>query len=403
MRSVLLALAALLLAAPAADAAFRPVTSLPAQEGEVPVVMAFGEGGRGVVVSQIGSTLRMIALPSGRERTYPDTVLVDSVARPEGGADLLVRRGSPTSRGDLILRRVLPPGQVYDLWSVRTAANEGAVARRGSRVVVTWREGSTLRFVTRRDRGIPTRPRVARLALRGVNDLDLALDAQGRRVVGVTSSRTGLILASVTAGGRVVARQVSRGADGLVELERTLGGRVGALVEDTGIEGDEGECVSDGRGRHVRVAIRERGQARFAPIQTIESPPFGCGSSGALLRGLPDGRLVAIYQGGSYDRPPLLARIAVAPEGLRFGSPATLAADARADSAALAAGRLVIALLRGTIQPELVPGALSVLRFGGVEEPVTGTAFAPLLSVDGTGVPVLAWRAGDRLLVALDR
>jgi hypothetical protein len=407
MRSLLLALAALLLCAPAAGAAFTPIASLPAQQMEVPTVLAFGEGGRGVVVSQVGGepystpTLQLSVLPGGRRLTYPGTALVDSVARPEGGADLLVRRGPSDSRGDLILRRVLPTGRVYDLWSVRTEASDGAVARRGGTVVVTWPEGSTLRFVSRRDGGIPTRPRVARLGARAVN-LDLALDARARRVVAVTSFR-GLVLASVGAHGRVLQRQVAPGVSGLVELTRTLGGRLGALVEDTGIEGDGGECVSDRGGRHIRVAIRERGAARFSPVRTIESPPFGCGSSGALLRGLPDGRLVAIYQGGSYDRPPLVARIAVAPEGRRFGAPTTLASDARADTAALAAGRLHIGLLRLTTQPGLFTGALSVLPFGGTEQPITDGAAAPLLAADGTGAVMLAWRAGDRILVAIER
>jgi hypothetical protein len=409
MRSVLLAVAALLLIAPAAGAAFTPIASLPAQQDEVPQVLAFGEGGRGVVVSRVGfelssdAALQTVALPSGRRLTFPRTALVDSVARPEGGVDLLVRRTPELPRGDLILRRVLPTGRIYDLWSVRTAATEGAVARRGGTVVVTWPEGSTLRFVSRRDGGIPTRPRVARLGLRSVNDLDLALDTRGRRVVAATSFRAGLVLASIGADGRVLQRQAAPRVEGLVELARTLGGRIGALVEDTGIEGDRGECVTDGGGRHLRAAIRERGAARFGAVRTIESPPFGCGSSGAQLLGLPDGRLVAVYQGGSYDRPPLVARIAVAPEGRRFGALSTLASDARADTAALAAGRLFIALLRRTTEPQLFLGALSVRELGGTEQPITDTASSPVLAADGTGVPVLAWRTGDRLLVALDR
>lgn len=409
MRSLVLALAALLLAAPAAGAAFTPVANLPAQENEVPLALAFGEGGRGVVVSRIGfelardAALKTVALPSGRRMSFPGTALVDSVARPEGGVDLLVRRSPELPRGDLILRRVLPTGRVYDLWSVRTAATEGAIARRGGTVVVTWPEGSTLRFVSRRDGGIPTRPRVARLGLRSVNDVDLALDPRDRRVVAVTSYRASLVLASVTAGGRVLQRQVAPGVEGLVEMTRTPRGRIGALLEDTGIEGDRGECVSDLRGRHLRVAVRERGASRFGPVRTIESPPFGCGSRGALVRGLPDERLVAIYQGGSYDRPPELVRIAVAPDGRRFGAPATLASDARADAAALAARRLYIALLRRTSEPQLFVGALSVLPFGGTEQPITATASSPVIASDGTGAAVLAWRAGDRLAVAIDR
>ena len=146
----------------------------------------------------------------------------------------------------------------------------------------------------------------------------------------------------------------------------------------------------------MRVAVRERGASRFGAPQTVESPRFGCGSTGALLRALPADGLAVLYQGGSYDFPPLLARVATAARGQRFGAPATLASDARADAAVVtASGQLVTALLRRTVQPEVFTGAVSVLRSTGAEELVdAGPASSPLLSVDRAGMAVLAWRSG---------
>ena len=159
---------------------------------------------------------------------------------------------------------------------------------------------------------------------------------------------------------------------GLVELAVTRGGRVGVLVQDTGIEGDGGECVGDGQGRHIPVRGARARSVRFGSTQTIESPKFGCGSTGASLRALPSNGLAVLYQGGSYDFPPLLARAATAPSGAPFGAPGTLATDARADTAVVdGAGRLVTALLRKTTSPEVYGGALSVLRGAGPEESIS--------------------------------
>ena len=411
MRTFLICLAAALAAPATAAAAFAPPFGIPAAGNETPRALAFADG-HGVLVTQAGgqpyseATQHTITIPGGRRETFEDTAILDSVARQDGGVDLLVRHGSnPLKRADITLRRVLPSGKVYDLWSVRTKSYSGALARGKDRTYVAWPEGSVLKLVSRPDGGIPTHPHNARIGLRGAAGVDLAVDARGRLVAAVASPGTGLVVASVRPTGSVLQRQVRFDVSGPVEIAVTSRGRVGVLSEDTGIEGDGGECVADREGRHIRVLVRERDAARFGATQTIESPRFGCGSTGALLRALPADGLAVVYQGGSYDFPPLLARVATAARGQRFGAPVTLAADARADTAVVThAGRLVIGLLRKTAQPELFSGALSILRVPGAEEPVAaGPVSSPLLSRDRAGRAVLAWRAGETLQVAADQ
>lgn len=407
----LAAVIAVLLSAPAtATAAFAPPVSLPALPSEIPRVLAYA-GERGVLVTQAGgepygqATQYAITLPGGRRTTFADTEILDSVARRDGGVDLLVRRGSdPTKRADITLRRILPSGKIYDLWSVRTRASRGALARGKDRTFVVWLEGTVLRLVSRPDGGIPTRPVNAVAYLRGALDVDLAVDAR-QRLVAAVAAGSDVVVASLRSSGTLLLRQVRRNLSGLLELDVTRGGRVGLLVEDTGIEGESGECVADRGGRHIRVLVRERGEARFGAAQTIESPRFGCGSTGALLRALPAERLAVVYQGGSYDFPPLLARASTAPAGGPFAAPATIATDARADTAVVTHdGRLVTALLRKTVAPEVFAGALSILRTAGPEEPISaGPVSSPLLARDKAGRAVLTWRAGETLQVAVDR
>jgi hypothetical protein len=399
----LLALLAVLLSAPAAAAAQAPV-SLPAVGNELPRALAFFSDGRGAVVTQTSeddATQAVITVPAGRRTTFVHTTILASVNRDGGGVDLLVRRGGdPTRRAQLTLRRVLPDGRILDLWSHDSRASVGALARRGQRTVAIWVEGSKLLTNSRPDGGLPTPARTVALGLHDVTDLALGIDARGRVTVAAMTPR-GLVVAALTLRGRVLRSQTYRAARGLLDMAVTFAGRVGVLIEDTGIEGDTGECVSDGQGRHIRAVVREPLAARFGALQTIESPPLDCGG-GALLRALPKDGLTAIYQGGSYDHPPLLARIATAARGHRFGAPSTILPDARADTAVVTnGGELVVGLLRKTIQPEVFSGALTVLHapdsFADVDP---GPVFAPLLALDALGGDVLAWRTATALKVA---
>ncbi|HEV7808798.1 MAG TPA: hypothetical protein VGO80_23545 [Solirubrobacteraceae bacterium] len=410
MRSLLAVLAALLATPAAACAAFAASAapgsrvSLPAAGNEVPSGLALA-GGRGSLVTQTtGSddTQAVIALPAGTRTTFAHTKVLGTVNRRDGAVDMLVARGATRrSRRQLTLRRVLPSGRILDLWSHDSSATVGALARGGDRTLAIWRDGSKLVTIARPDGGVPTHARTVPLGARGVTDLALAIDGRGRISVAAMQARGGLVVAALTRRGAVLRRQAYRGATGLVSMAVTPGGRAGVLIEDTGIEGEVGECVSDGRGRHIRAVVRERLARRFGALRTIESPPFGCGSGGALLRATRDESFTAIYQGGSYDHPPLLVRQAAARRGHGFGRPFTLLADARAETAVVTTGgELVVGLLRKTVQPEVFSGSLTVLHapdaFGEVDR---GPAFAPLLALDASGRDVLAWRTADALNV----
>jgi hypothetical protein len=406
MRKLLLGFAALLCLPATAGATFATPVEIPAAAGEVPQALAFTNAGKGVVVTQVpagpdgGPTQILVRFPAGTRETFTNTTLLDSAQRKDGGVDLLVRRGS-----DLTLRRLKANGKAYDLWSVKTTSGRAALARGANRTVVAWREGTTLRLVTRPDNGIPSKPRIAHLALPSVADLALAVDVSNRLVAAVSTKQSGLILASLTARGTVLQRQVFKKVSGLLSAVVSTHGRVGVLIEDTGIVGDGGECVADSGGRHVRVAMRERKAKRFRDVQTIESPPFGCGSTGAILRAGPKDIFALLFQGGSVDLPPLLARVSISTSGHRFTEAQTLAENARSDTAVVSSnGKVIAALLRETTDPGLTAGSLSLIRTGDPEEVVDmGPAFSPLLGLDQAGQAVLAWRTGDSLLVTTDQ
>jgi hypothetical protein len=407
MRNLLLGITAALLSVPAtAGATLTTPVEIPATMGEIPQAMAFSDDRSGVVVTQVpagaegGPAQSLVKIPAGTREAFPGTTLIDSAQRKDGGVDLLVRHGS-----DLTLRRLKANGKAYDLWSVKTTSGRAALARGANRTVVAWREGTTLRLVTRPDKGIPSKPRIARLSLPSVRDLALAVDVSNRLVAAVSTKQSGLILASLTSRGTVLQRQVFQKVSGLVSAAVTTHGRVGVLIEDTGIVGDSGECVTDNGGRHIRVALRERKVKRFRDVQTIESPPFGCGSTGAILRAGPKDLFALLFQGGSVDLPPLLARVSIATRGHRFTDAQTLAENARSDTAVVSSnGKVIAALLRETTDPGVTAGSLSLIRTGVPEEPVSmGPAFSPLLGLDTAGQAVLTWRTGDSLLVTTDQ
>lgn len=411
MRAFLLVLAVVLCVPATAAAALVAPVSIASPSTETPLAVGIGANGRGFVVLESGGgvfgppTQIVVTVPGAKRTSFADTTLLDSARRPDGGLDMLVRRGAPgATSGDLILRRVLASGRMLDLWSVRSAATTGALVRGANRTIVVWPQGSTLRIMTRPDGGIPSRPHTARLALKGATDLDVAIDHGDRLVVAVSAPLSGLVLASLTSRGTVAHRQAAPGARGRVEIAVTAGGRVGVLVEDTAQDAGDSECASAGDGRRIRAVLRERGAARFGPVQSIESPPFECVQTPALLRATADDGLTVLYQGGSYDTPPLLVRTATAARGKRFAAPTTLASDARAAAAVVTpAGGLVIALVRKTTQQEVFFGALSLVRSSTAEESVTpGPTSSPVLALDPAGHPVLAWRTADALQIAID-
>lgn len=285
--------------------------SVPAPAKGSPQVLSPGNSGASVLVWATDDVyegfgpLTVDSIHSGPDRertrtTVADAELADSARDGAGHLDLLVARKPrrATSQPALSLYRALQDGQVRRVWS-GGPGRVAAVARRDSAVAVAWIEQagtrSQLKLVMSRDGSHFSRARTVTAVLprfprtgpvSSVNDLDLALDAHHRPVLGVTISRRVnpvLVLAALTARGGVRTRQVSNDVDGLVQLETTARGRVAVVVDDTGIEGERGECVGDATGRRLFASTRERTSARFHVVQRLDTHPLECGSGGAKL------------------------------------------------------------------------------------------------------------------------
>jgi hypothetical protein len=223
-------------------------------------------------------------------------------------------------------------------------------------------EGSVLKLVSRPDGGIPTHPHNARLGLRGVADLDLAVDVHGRLVAAATSPSAGLVVASLRSDGSVLQRQVRRTVSGLVQI---------ALTREEADRASRSSRRASGADRPGRCFAR---------------------------------RPATVWRCSTTPAPTTSRRMATSRPRQPFGTPLTLASDARADTAILTHdGHLVIGLSRKTTQLEVYSGALSALRVPGAGEPVSaGPAESPLVSRDRAGRAVLAWRAGATLQVSAD-
>ena len=398
MRLLLSILTAVLLVPATAVAA--PL-SFPALPDDRPRGMAVGTDGRGAVLVQNGDSQALIDLRDGTRRELGPARELDRVQRADGGVDMLVRTEDPLRHPQLAVRRLRPSGRLYGpIIFTDVDASVGAIARGRDRTAFAWSQGRRLRLHSLIDGVIASKTYTVALAAGRPTDLALGIDGRGRLTLAAMTAR-GLVVAAIDRRGKVLRRQVFSRVAGLVSIAVTPGGRVGVLVEDTGIEGDAGECVADGAGRHVRAVVRESLARSFGAPQTIESPPFGCGSGGALLRATRGEGLTAIYQAGSYDLPPLRVKRAVAPRGQRFGAPLATLDDARSDTAVVTKdGQLVIGLLRKTTTPEVFSGSLAVFRAPDAYVEVDpGPAFSPLLALDAAGQDVLAWRTDGALKV----
>lgn len=414
-----LAAIAWLLAAGAAPAAHAAGDfSVPAPAKGSPRVLSPGNSGASLLVWATDDVyegfgpLTVDAIHSGPDRkrtrtTLADAELADSARDPAGHLDLLVARKprGASSQPAPALYRALQDGKgVRRVWS-GGPGRVAAVARRDSAVAVAWIEQagtrSQIKLVMSRDGShftpartvtgvLPRFPRTGPVS--GVNDLDLTLDAHHRPVLGVTISRRMnpvLVLAALTARGRVRTRQVSNDVDGLVDLETTPRGRVAVVVDDTGIEGEGGECVRDAMGRRLFASTRERTSARFHVVQRLDAHPLECGSGGAKLVTI--GERVAVL----WTRPGDVRTIqgALAEPGRPFAAPTALASGAILQAATGWRGQLVFA---STIPgPDVYAGplALQVINASGVNarEAISPTATGlVLLDRDPDDIDMLA-------------
>jgi hypothetical protein len=402
-------------AAPAADAAGD--FSVPAPAKGSPQVLSPGDSGASVLVwatydiYEGFGPLTVDSIHSGRDRertrkTLTDAELADSARDRAGHLDLLVARKPrrASSQPALALYRAVQDGKVRRVWS-GGPGRVAAVARRDSAVAVAWIEQtatrSQIKLVMSREGSHFTRARTVSGVLPrfprtgpvwSVNDLDLTLDAHHRPVLGVTISRRVnpvLVLAALTGRGRVRTRQVSNDVDGLVHLETTARGRVAVVVDDTGIEGERGECVGDPTGRRLFASTRERTSARFHVVQRLDKHPLDCGSGGAELETI--GERVAVLwtrPGGARTIQGVLAE-----PGRSFATPTTLASGAVLQAATGWRGQLVFASTIPGADAYAGPLALQVINASGVNprEAISINAAGPvLLDRDPEDIDMLA-------------
>jgi hypothetical protein len=408
-----------LVAFPAAAAAKFPLT-IPAPGRGTPSALVAGDAGASIVVWSTNpiydgyGPLTIDTIEAGpapaRRRWSTARSLLAGVARDRAGdLDLLTMlsadaRGSDEPR--LVLYRARQNGGVRRVWSAG-ASRQAAVARRGKRVAVAWTQTIAahgagpgrlvLRLVTSRDGRRFTRPRGVSHVLPSwlsanepafVNDLALTLDAAGNPVIALTASRRhapALVLASLSPSGRVRFRQVTTGVDGLVTAQTTAGGRVAVVAEDTGIEGETGECVSDHEPRQIWGTVRERHAKHFGPVVLLGSGPYDCADSAAQLV-TNAGEDPAVLWGSAAAAPqtPPTVKLAVAGLGKPFGSPATIAGGALLRTATYHGGGMLFVV---TTRPT---DAMS--PYGGpliLQAITSGSGVGPLEPVDPAGAQVV--------------
>jgi hypothetical protein len=414
---------------PAAPAAAQVTDLGPLGPSLSPRAVLPGGGGDAVVLSASPAeregrvAVHVVRNARAAGRVIARGELVDWAPVGPMRAHVLVRRGER-----LVLLRASDRG-LDPVWAVRASAASAAVAHGdGGRAAVAWtsapvdprlgRSRWRLQLVTSGDGRRFSRPRRTRGVLPTWLDdltvttgLGLALDARGRPVVGVTAWRRAgavLVLATVGRGARPVARQVFPGLDGLVDVGRTPRGRVVALVEDTGIEGQVGECVSNRNGRRVWATVREPGELRFGSARRLEQRQLVCADQLARIVTGP-GERVAIAWSIAYegDPPaPPAVRLAFAEPGAGFGPVRELwNGRALGDATFVARGDLRVAShaprdpytpLSGALGvATLIPGAAEPEAPHPVDDDVShGTVAAPAPE----GGAVLAWIAPGRRL-----
>jgi len=241
-RISLLAIAAVLLCAPAASAGWTQIDDpAPPRPGDI-VTRALTITVKGFLPY---SDPKLIIRSSARTRSYGPVELLSSGELPDGGTALLVRKGLKLNEfpGRLVLLRVLPDARITRLWS-RPGTSDAAMAvgPGGSIDVVRVGKDHPVHHVTGSVRRLSAEHRL-NLRVHGpyITDVDVALRQRQLVLAATTPSRTHT--AVFARGGKVLGSRELRGG-GRVNLA-TAGSRVAAVVYDSGIEGEYGECVSD--------------------------------------------------------------------------------------------------------------------------------------------------------------
>lgn len=281
-----------------------PVAAIPAPDGDSTllirgtrlVVPGLTSGTEALTAQRVSGTGRLIGVPA----RLAGALLIRDRPRPDGGDDLLV--SLPGGReaigaGRLALLRAGADGRLRTLWrSPHTIANPRAdVARNGAgRFVIAWpqRNGVKLHInvVTSADGRHFTAPRALRSARRGLpleltsfESIGVAVGPGGAPIVAVAQSAAGgsTVVLQARRDDVVTRRQTFAGATGLLTTEQTPGGRIGLVIHNTGIEGEWGECVGDGRPRKVYATSAEPRSGRFHGLQQLNEQQAFCPDGGA--------------------------------------------------------------------------------------------------------------------------
>jgi hypothetical protein len=416
----------------AAQAWSSPLTIPAARSGE-PSALAVDRDGNAIVVwgTEVSQrspgtlTIDVARARDGKRTRWQrgPSLILDTARSAAGDVDVLVQEGS-ASPYRLVLLRAGRDGHVRRVWSTKTHISSGGfgtkaqVARRGSRVAVAWlaaRSGRQfapvrLRLATGSGGAMHTHtvdgalPRWVDNHLGHVHSSDLAIDASGAPVIAFTArrmlARKALVLATIAADGRVRTRQISPGVEGLVTLRTTQSARIGVLVEDTGIQDDFGECVTDPTPRRLSAVVREPRERRFGALQLLATPPFSCYGTGGRLGSGPNDRLVVVWGTAPEARPGLpTVQLATAQAGQPFAPPTTVATGLLLRSAAFDANAASVAMTRPPDESAPTSGPLFLQRFGlgspGPLQPIDGAYVRSVLTdADPSGHVALAWRRG---------
>ena len=442
-RTVLAGLVAGCLVVPTAAAqAWSSPVAIGAPAAGEPNVLAVDRDGSAIIVwgtdvhRGLPGELTVDVVRAGGERSRwrrGRSVILDSARSSTGDLDLLVMEGI-RSPYRLVLFRILRDGTVRRAWStqVRRAATDFAalamVARRGSRVAVAWLANSSGRRFRPQTLRLAISDRAGRWrahAVKGVlpswvdNHLgsvysgDLAIGRAGDPVVAVTAhrrSRRMLVISSLTVDGAVRTRQLSQGLGGLVSMRATPSGRIGVLVEASGIE-DFGECHSHGPSRRLSTVIRERGAERFGAAQLLAAPPSSCYRTQGRLVASTGNRLAVVWGTAPEVAPELSAvQVALADDNAPFTTPVTIGTGLVLRAATYGANTLTVSMIQPTSVQAPDSGPLFAQRFALTAtrlEPIGASpAWGTVLSDgDRTGLVAVAWqvRPSHDLLLSLQR
>jgi hypothetical protein len=344
-------------ATPAAAVTWRPAVTLPSVARARPLAVEAEPGGGVLLVTaapaaDYSSANVLVEAVDGsgalRRRTIvPYASVVGQAPAADGGLELLVQQALPrdprSNRRRLKLLHVTPDGGVRTQWSDAPPTDLAAFDSSPSgRTAIVWVTQRGLWYAPSPDGRRFSAPRLTRgllpagLAGGAVVDLGITIGDRGAPVIALTGGiarRSFAVLGGIDREGRASHRQLAPNVEGLVHLTRTASGRIGVLIEDTGIEGERGECVGDGMPRRIYGTVREAGAPGFGALRQLDATPFACQQAPARLLAGPGDRLAVIWGfAGPLDTPsfqgappyelhdPPTIRLAEAPPGRPFGS-----------------------------------------------------------------------------------